>query len=240
MALEKLRRRWETALGPLMNIASNVSPITVTWLALPFGVAGGLLAMYAPDDSAGGWWMLGAALMIGFAMIFDGLDGSLARAKGQVTRWGDYLDHTIDRILDSTWVVCISASVFVNDLALGFAAALLTLLGSYMGTQAQAVAGTRNYRGFSRADRTVLTLLSLVIMGGMLLMGITTSTMYPAPFDHIAVNPLSLIVFISALGGIWTFLVRFKQAQGDIQAIDAEDPLPQPNAKKQDESSENR
>ncbi|MDA7463693.1 CDP-alcohol phosphatidyltransferase family protein [Candidatus Poseidonia alphae] len=235
MALEKLRRRWEAALGPMLKIASNVSPITITWVALPFGVAGGLLAMYAPDQTSGGWWMLGAALMIGLAMIFDGLDGSLARAKGEVTRWGDYLDHTIDRILDSTWVVCLSASVFVNDLALGFAAALLTLLGSYMGTQAQAVAGTRNYRGFSRADRTVLTLLSLVIMGVMLLMGLSTSTAFPGPFDHINVNPLSIVVFISALGGIWTFFVRFKQAQGDIQAIDKADPLPQPAAKKQDE-----
>ena len=130
--------------------------------------------MYAPNEASGGWWMLGAALMIGLAMIFDGLDGSLARAKGEVTRWGDYLDHTIDRILDSTWVVCLSASIFVNDLALGFAAALLTLLGSYMGTQAQAVAGTRNYRGFSRADRTVLTLLSLIVMGVMLLMDFST------------------------------------------------------------------
>jgi len=235
MALEKLRRRWETALGPMIRIASNVSPITVTWIALPFGVAGGLLAMYAPNEASGGWWMLGAALMIGLAMIFDGLDGSLARAKGEVTRWGDYLDHTIDRILDSTRVVCLSASIFVNDLALGFAAALLTLLGSYMGTQAQAVAGTRNYRGFSRADRTVLTLLSLIVMGVMLLMDFSTSTVYPAPFDHINVNPLSIVVFISALGGIWTFLVRFKQAQGDIQAIDKADPLPQPNANKQDE-----
>jgi|TARA_B110000444_G_scaffold63389_1_gene59336 phosphatidylglycerophosphate synthase len=235
MALEKLRRRWETALGPMIRIASNVSPITVTWIALPFGVAGGLLAMYAPNEASGGWWMLGAALMIALAMIFDGLDGSLARAKGEVTRWGDYLDHTIDRILDSTWVVCLSASIFVNDLALGFAAALLTLLGSYMGTQAQAVAGTRNYRGFSRADRTVLTLLSLIVMGVMLLMGLSTSAVYPSPFDHINVNPLSIVVFISALGGIWTFLVRFKQAQGDIQAIDKADPLPQPNAKKQDE-----
>ena len=235
MALEKLRRRWEAALGPMLKIASNVSPITVTWVALPFGVAGGLLAMYAPNEASGGWWMLGGALMIGLAMIFDGLDGSLARAKGEVTRWGDYLDHTIDRILDSTWVVCLSASVFVNDLALGFAAALLTLLGSYMGTQAQAVAGTRNYRGFSRADRTVLTLLSLVIMGVMLLMDFSTSAVFPGPFDHINVNPLSIVVFISALGGVWTFFVRFKQAQGDIQAIDKADPLPQPAAKKQDE-----
>jgi phosphatidylglycerophosphate synthase len=238
MALEKMRRRWEAALQPVLRTFHRFSPATITWLALPFGVAGGLLAMYAPEDATGGGWLLGGALMIALAMLFDGLDGSLARAKGEVTRWGDYLDHTIDRVLDATWVVCIAASAFVGDVTLGFAAAFLTLLGSYMGTQAQAVAGARNYRGFSRADRTVLTLLSLVVMGLMLIMGWGTDAVYPAPYDHIKVNPMSLIVFISALGGLWTFLVRFVQAKSEIQALDAADPLPQPHAKDGDESTE--
>ena len=158
MALEKLRRRWEAWLQPVLQMFSAFSPATVTWMALPLGVAGGLLAMYAPGEASGGWWLIGGALMIALAMLFDGLDGSLARAKGEVTRWGDYLDHTIDRVLDAVWVVCISASVFVGDVTLGFAAAFLTSMGSYMGTQAQAVTGSRNYRGFSRADRTILTL----------------------------------------------------------------------------------
>ena len=235
MALEKMRRRWEAALQPVLQFFHRFSPATITWLALPFGVAGGLLAMYAPDDASGGGWLLGGALMIALAMLFDGLDGSLARAKGEVTRWGDYLDHTIDRILDATWVVCISASVFVGDMTLGFAAAFLTLLGSYMGTQAQAVAGSRNYRGFSRADRTVLTLLSLIFMGLMLIFGTEVSAVFPAPFDHINVNPMSLIVFISAVGGIWTFLVRFLQAKGEIQALDVADPLPQPSGTSDEE-----
>lgn len=238
MALEKMRQRWEAALQPILRTFHRFSPSTVTWMALPFGVAGGLLAMYAPDDGNGGWWLLAAALMIALAMLFDGLDGSLARAKGEVTRWGDYLDHTIDRLLDATWVVCISASVFVADMTLGFAAAFLTLLGSYMGTQAQAVAGTRNYRGFSRADRTVLTLASLVVMGVMLLADWRLDMTYPSAFNHIAVNPLSLIVFISALGGLWTFIVRFVQARGDIQALDTADPLPQPILKTDEDAAD--
>ena len=237
MALEKMRRRWEAALQPVLRTFHRFSPATITWLALPFGVAGGLLAMYAPNESSGGWWLLGGALSIALAMLFDGLDGSLARAKGEVTRWGDYLDHTIDRLLDATWVVCISASVFVGDMTLGFAAAFLTLLGSYMGTQAQAVAGSRNYRGFSRADRTVLTLLSLILMGIMLLARWSSDAMYPGLFDHIEINPLSLIVFISALGGTWTFLVRFMQARGEIQSLDASDPLPQPVLDSDDDTS---
>lgn len=229
MALEKMRKRWEAAIQPVIRASYNLSPITVTWWAVPLGVGGGLAAMYAPNATSGGWWLLGSALLISLAMLVDGLDGSLARAKGEVSRWGDYLDHTIDRVLDATWVVCISASVFVDDLAFGFAAAFLTLLGSYMGTQAQAVAGSRNYRGFSRADRTVLTLVSLVVMGLMLLLDLHVDAMLVGPLDHVPVNPLSLIVLISALGGMWTFAVRFMQAQAEIRALDAADPLPQPN-----------
>ena len=236
MALEKMRRRWEAWLQPLLTAFYKLSPSTVTWLALPFGVAGGLLAMYAPDDTTGGGWLLSAAIMIALAMLFDGLDGSLARAKGEVTRWVDYLDHTIDRVLEGVWVVCISASVFVGDMTLGFAAAILTLLGSYMGTQAQAAAGARNYRGFSRADRTILTLLSLVVMGVMVLADWSIGATYPGWFDHIDVNPLSLIVFISGLGGLWTFAVRFLQAKGEIQALDTADPLPQPGIENESDS----
>ena len=86
MALEKMRRRWEAALQPVIRASYNLSPITVTWWAVPLGVGGGLAAMYAPDSTSGGWWLLGSALLISLAMLVDGLDGSLARAKGEVSR----------------------------------------------------------------------------------------------------------------------------------------------------------
>ena len=169
-------------------------------------------------------------------MAFDGLDGPVARATGRVTRWGDYLDHTFDRLLDAVWIICISASVFVNDVVLGLSAAWFTLLGSYMGTQAQAVAGTRNYRGFSRADRTILSIVAIFLMGILLYFDNYSWGSYPGIFDHIEINPLSIVVFISALGGIWTFVIRFIQASKQIKQIDADDPLPQPKSPK-DESN---
>ena len=155
MALEKLRNLWERILAPIVESLSWMSPATITWLALPIGVLGGLSVFLASEDQLGASMLLGGGVLITMAMIFDGLDGPVARATGRVTRWGDYLDHTFDRLLDAVWIICISASIFVNDIVLGLTAAWFTLLGSYMGTQAQAVAGTRNYRGFSRADRTL-------------------------------------------------------------------------------------
>jgi archaetidylinositol phosphate synthase len=165
MALEQLRKTWEKSLDPLLEKYDWISPSTITWIALPIGLLAAILSWFAPAGEEGGWWFLGSAALIGIAMVFDGLDGPIARKKGLVSRWGDYLDHTFDRVLDAVWLIGISASVYVDSLALGFASAFFTLLGSYMGTQAQAVSGTRNYGGFSRADRTVLIILMLTIMG---------------------------------------------------------------------------
>ena len=230
MALEKLRSIWEKTLNPIVDSLSWMSPATITWIALPIGILGGLSVYSAPQDDLGASMLLGGGLLITLAMALDGLDGPVARATGQVTRWGDYLDHTFDRLLDAVWIICISASVFVNDIVLGLAAAWFTLLGSYMGTQAQAVAGTRNYRGFSRADRTILSIVAIFLTGILLYFDNHSWGQFPGFFDHIEINPLSIVIFISALGGIWTFLIRFIQASKQIKQIDAEDPLPQQNS----------
>lgn len=216
-------------MNPIVESMSWMSPATITWLALPIGILGGLSVFLASEDSLGVSMLFGGGLLITLAMAFDGLDGPVARATGRVTRWGDYLDHTFDRLLDAVWIICISASVFVDDIALGLSAAWFTLLGSYMGTQAQAVAGTRNYRGFSRADRTILSIVAIFMMGILLYFDSYSWGSFPWIFDHIKINPLSIVVFISAFGGIWTFLIRFIQASKQIKQIDAEDPLPQPN-----------
>ena len=234
MALEQLRKRWESIASPLVSGLGRTNPAVLTWLALPIGVAASFLAFTAPKSDTGALMLIGAALLITFSMILDGLDGQLARQTGQVTRWGDYLDHTLDRLLDAMWVIAIASSpAWVDDPVLGWAAAWFTLLGSYMGTQAQAVSGGRNYRGFSRADRTILTIAALALTGIFWLIGVQDYASAPIPFDHLEMNPLSVIVIVSGLGGIYTFFVRYTQARKEIIALDQEQPLPQPN---QDES----
>ena len=234
MALEQLRKRWESIASPLVSGLGRTNPAVLTWLALPIGVAASFLAFTAPKSDTGALMLIGAALLITFSMILDGLDGQLARQTGQVTRWGDYLDHTLDRLLDAMWVIAIASSpAWVDDPVVGWAAAWFTLLGSYMGTQAQAVSGGRNYRGFSRADRTILTIAALALTGIFWLIGVQDYASAPIPFDHLEMNPLSVIVIVSGLGGIYTFFVRYTQARKEIIALDQEQPLPQPN---QDES----
>jgi phosphatidylglycerophosphate synthase len=228
MALEQLRKRWEALASPLVSGLGRTNPAILTWLALPIGIAASGLVFYAPKSDVGALMLLGSAVMIGFSMILDGLDGQLARQTGQVSRWGDYLDHTLDRLLDAMWVIAIASSpAWVNDPVLGWAAAWFTILGSYMGTQAQAVSGGRNYRGFSRADRTILTIAALALTGIFWLIGVQDFSAAPSPFDHLEMNPLLVVVLVSGLGGIYTFFVRFSQARKEIIALDKEQPLSQ-------------
>lgn len=226
MALEQARSTWEKFSTPLVKRLEGVPPIVLTWMSLPIGLCGALLILMAGRDVQGGAMIFSGGLLIGISMILDGLDGTLARATDNVTRWGDYLDHTLDRILDVAWILAIGYNAhWVNEPQLAWAAALLTLLGSYLGTQAQAVIGSRNYGGFSRADRMILTLVALGLAVIMTLTDVSDPWTFPERFGGMGLNPLSAIVIISGLGGIWTFMIRFIGARSELRQLDAQEPL---------------
>ena len=80
-----------------------------------------------------------------------------------------------------------------------------------MGTQAQSVGLGRNYGGFSRADRLVTTFVGIAIAAIMAFNGSPDIELPSAVSDLIglgAINPLSAVLLISLVGGIWTFLTR--------------------------------
>jgi phosphatidylglycerophosphate synthase len=226
MALERLRSVWERNMSKIAAKMTWLSPMTVTLLTLPFGLLAAYLMASAGDDKTGGWMLLGAAATTGFCQILDGLDGTLARATNRVTRFGDLLDHTIDRILDIVWLVAIGMNVvWIGDTSLGWLAAVLTLFGSYMGTQAQAVTGSRDYSGFSRADRMVLIIVALAVSGIMALTQTTISgTLFP-PWTTVPINPMSIALLICAAGGLYTFVRRFTQAKAKLAILDQQKPL---------------
>ena len=227
MALEGQRTLWEKFSKPVIKKMDNVDPVVLTWLTLPTGLIAAYLLWKADASSTGGLMLLGASILMLISMTLDGLDGTLARAKDATTRWGDFLDHTLDRVLDVTWIVAIgyNATWFtvddVNAPELAWAAAMLMMFGSYMGTQAQAVSGSRNYRGFSRADRLVLTWLAVANTMLMAFMGWTN----PAEWFGLGINPLSLLVLVCGIGGIYTFIVRFKDAYDELTELDEKEPL---------------
>jgi len=222
MALEKGRNLFKKISEPLVSKLEGVNPATLTWLTLPTGLAAAWLMMEAGQGQDGALMFVGAAFLMAAAMALDGLDGNLARATGQVTRWGDYLDHTLDRVLDVVWILALGYNlVWFGHVELAWIAAMLTMFGSYLGTQAQAVAGSRNYGGFSRADRMVLTFVALLVAA---IMAYTDAGSW-GEWNDIEFNPISFIIAISGIGGIYTFIVRFFKARADLQSLDKSKPL---------------
>ena len=207
-------------LKPIVDRMSNVDPSTLTWISVLFAAGCCYLIATAGRDTDGGWRLIGAFALLLIAAELDALDGAVARAYDKVSKYGDWLDHTIDRLVDIALLVAIGLNSEWTVHWLGWAAATLTLLGSYMGTQAQSVGLGRNYSGFGRADRLVVTFVGLILGAIMAFNGIEdygTVTLDTSLFYYdIGINALSAVLIISLAGGIWTFLKRAIAARREL------------------------
>lgn len=132
----------------LSPFVTNIDPNFVTILAFLSAVFSGMFFYY-------NMIIFGAifVLMNGF---FDVLDGEIAKTYKRVTRFGDFLDHLLDRFSDVAILLGITLSSYVPDFY-GYMLIIVTLLVSYLGTQSQVVLKKRNYGGLiGRADRLLL------------------------------------------------------------------------------------
>ena len=91
------------ALAPLIGLLDRmgVRPDHITWFGLLVSVTGGALMGM-------GHFRIGAVVATAGSLM-DTLDGGLARARNEVTRWGAFLDSTTDRIADAALFLGIAA-----------------------------------------------------------------------------------------------------------------------------------
>lgn len=214
---EKFRETWTKATEPIVVKMGNLDPSILTWTSLVIAIIAFVLLAEAQFDEAGGLMIIGGIVLIIIAGIFDALDGALARHQGTDGPYGDFLDHTIDRVVDVGLLVALGMNAaFVDDMSSGSMAALLTLMGSYMGTQAQSVGLGRIYGGFSRADRLVITMIGLLAAAIQAITdtaGISSNSIHEY-FDWIILgnselNGITFAIAFSAWGGVYTFIIRF-------------------------------
>lgn len=214
---EKFRETWTKATEPIVVKMGNLDPSILTWTSLVIAIVAFVLLAEAQFDEAGGLMIIGGIVLIIVAGIFDALDGALARHQGTDGPYGDFLDHTIDRVVDVGLLVALGMNAaFVDDMSSGSMAALLTLMGSYMGTQAQSVGLGRIYGGFSRADRLVITMIGLLAAAIQAITdtaGISSNSIHEY-FDWIILgnselNGITFAIAFSAWGGVYTFIIRF-------------------------------
>jgi phosphatidylglycerophosphate synthase len=113
-------------------------------------------------------WLVAAFLVI-FGGSFDMLDGGLARAQNRVTRFGAFLDSTLDRWGEGVVYIGIvagaSAAGFVAGAVMAAAAAVSSFQVSYTRAKAESLRLHGEVGIAPRAERLVLLTAGLVLAG---------------------------------------------------------------------------
>jgi archaetidylinositol phosphate synthase len=114
-----------------------------------------------------GRWFAVAIVFIIIGGLCDAFDGIVAREQQKATRFGDFLDHVLDRVSDSALAAGWMTGSGVR-LELTIVALILIMLNGYIGTQIEASYGQRNYDSVGRGE-FVLALIIFPIVSFILL-----------------------------------------------------------------------
>ena len=165
--------------APLVTVLARagVTPTAVTLFGLVLNIAAALV-IGSGRAALGGGVLLAAA-------ICDGLDGALARRTGRVSRFGAFLDSTVDRI-DETVVLAGIAFFFFRQDGLGapfWGVLVLVALGgslitSYTRARAEGLGMECKVGWFERPERIAVTVLGLFVGGQVLRIAVAVLTVF--------------------------------------------------------------
>jgi CDP-diacylglycerol--glycerol-3-phosphate 3-phosphatidyltransferase len=138
-----------------LGISPNV--VTIVGFFLMVGIA---LVL------AQGYLFLGGILMIG-AGLFDAMDGTLARMMGQTSRFGAFLDSTLDRYSEA--VIFFGLFIYLSgqnnhnmELILIYATVIGSLMVSYARARAEGIGVPLKDGLFTRFERVFLLVCGLL------------------------------------------------------------------------------
>jgi CDP-diacylglycerol--glycerol-3-phosphate 3-phosphatidyltransferase len=151
----------------------NVSPDAVTYLGLVLTVGVAVLAALGEIRWAGVAYV--------FAAVCDALDGTLARVSGKGSRFGAFLDSTIDRWEES--IVLLGLTVFyaqvggLLELPLILVVAVGSLMVSYTRARAEAVGVACKVGLMTRPPRVVIMIAAMLldqVLVGLIVLAVTS------------------------------------------------------------------
>ena len=175
---EKLRKPWKRIINPiakflvLMGVTANMVTVAGAIGTVVVGVLTGLTG-----------WLLPGAVVLTVLVIFDSLDGSVAALTTGGTKFGAFLDSTLDRIAD--WAVLVGVIIYflrviIDGVLQGFSApnytawigmlcALLGVMTSFVTSYARARAESVGFEAkngiATRSDRLVIILVAMALTG---------------------------------------------------------------------------
>lgn len=154
-------------------------------------VVGFGIVLAAAFAAAAGQWVLTALILI-FGTLFDGLDGTLARATGKTSDFGAFLDSTMDRAGEAVIYAGIAAGAALNGKTEVIGLATLALgtgsLVSYVRARGEGLGVCANIGIAQRAERAA------VLIVGLLAGGLASATWLTAALLIISVASVITVV----------------------------------------------
>lgn len=163
-------------------------------------VLGAIVSLVAAATFARGWFVLAGCLMLAGG-AFDLVDGVIARTHGIATRFGAFLDSTLDRLGDMAVLLGITMYYAIagepGHVLLAGWALVSSVLVSYAQARAELVIPSFKVGFLERGERM-----------GILAAGALFGFMVPA-------------LWIVAVGSTVTFVQRFAHAYREMEQLDA-------------------
>lgn len=185
----------------------RVNPNMLTVIGVGINVGCGLLFGF------GHFFWAGIILIV--ANLFDMLDGQVARLTGRVTRFGGFLDSSLDRLSDM--VVFVGLMVFYArdtpfhstlNVFLAGAAMMGSVMVSYTSARAESLIPKCDVGFLRRPERVVL-----LIIGAL-----ATHPASQNPF----LNRMPAVLWVLAVGSYWTFAHRMYHTWREVNRVEAE------------------
>ena len=160
--LQKLERRWlPVIMKPIARLieGTGISPNVLTILGFLLTVGVGYVLSL-------GYLRVGGVLVL-LTAIFDALDGTLARMSGRTSRFGAYLDSTLDRFSEAVIYLGLLLYFMDQNASVEIVLIYLTIVGSLMVSYTRSRAdgfGLSITQGLlTRTERIVVLVLALVL-----------------------------------------------------------------------------
>jgi CDP-diacylglycerol---glycerol-3-phosphate 3-phosphatidyltransferase len=172
----------------------GVHPNVLTTIGVTINVGCGVLF------GVGEFFWAGIVLIV--ANLFDMLDGNVARKTGRVTRFGSYLDSSLDRLSDM--VVFVGIMLFyagntpqhsILNVFLAGTALIGSVMVSYTAARSDSLGVKANVGFLQRPERIVL-----LIIGAL--------STWDWNSDFFLFNRMPQVLWVLAIGSTWTFIHR--------------------------------
>jgi len=143
-----------------------------------------------------------AGIVLIFANIFDMLDGNVARLTGRVTKFGSFLDSSLDRLSDM--VAFLGIMIFyagntpqhsILNVILAGIGMIASVMVSYTTARSEGLGVKANVGFLQRPERIVL-----LIIGAL--------STWDWNSDNFWFNRMPQVLWVLAVGSVWTLIHR--------------------------------